>query len=74
MATKQERTMGHYRVTLVASPEGYAVSCPALRGCHSQGPTRRAALANIRVAIREWQAAARAEGRTVEVSEAVVRV
>jgi len=29
----------------------YVASCPALKGCHSQGRTKREALANIREAI-----------------------
>ncbi|MBI3661658.1 MAG: type II toxin-antitoxin system HicB family antitoxin [Acidobacteria bacterium] len=42
-----------YRVLLEPDLEagGYIVSCPALPGCHSQGETREAALANIRDAI-----------------------
>ncbi|MBI5091955.1 MAG: type II toxin-antitoxin system HicB family antitoxin [Candidatus Hydrogenedentes bacterium] len=43
-----------YRVVLIESDEGFSVSCPALRGCHSQGYTREEALQNIRDAIREW--------------------
>lgn len=43
-----------YRVVLIESDEGYAVSCPALKGCHSQGATREEALENIRDAITEW--------------------
>ena len=43
-----------YRVVLIESDEGYAVSCPALRGCHSQGTTLEEALENIREAIRDW--------------------
>ena len=34
--------------------EGYAVSCPMLPGCVSQGDTFEEALANIQIAIREW--------------------
>ncbi len=30
---------------------GYIVSCPAIKGCHSQGETMEGALANIREAI-----------------------
>ncbi len=30
---------------------GYVVSCPAIKGCHSQGETVEAALRNIREAI-----------------------
>ncbi len=29
----------------------YVVSCPAIKGCHSQGRTKREALLNIREAI-----------------------
>lgn len=42
------------RVTLFESDEGWAVSCPDLPGCHSQGETRDEALANIKDAIRLW--------------------
>ncbi|HEY3760760.1 MAG TPA: type II toxin-antitoxin system HicB family antitoxin [Verrucomicrobiae bacterium] len=43
-----------YQVVMVESEEGFAVSCPALPGCHSQGATREEALANIREAIQLW--------------------
>lgn len=43
-----------YPMKLIQSEEGWAVSCPAFPGCHSQGATREEALANIRDAIREW--------------------
>jgi len=43
-----------YKVILVESEEGFAVSCPQLRGCHSQGETIDEALENIKDAIREW--------------------
>ena len=39
-------------VILRKDEDGYYVaSCPAIKGCHSQGRTRREALANIREAI-----------------------
>ena len=44
-----------YRVLLIKSDEGFAVSCPALPGCWSQGGTREEALKNIREAIQLWQ-------------------
>jgi len=43
-----------YRVVLIESEEGFAVGCPALPGCWSQGETREEALANIREAIALW--------------------
>ena len=43
-----------YDVLLIRSAEGYAVHCPALPPCWSQGATRAEALANIRDAIAEY--------------------
>lgn len=43
-----------YPVVLIESDGGFAVSCPALPGCHSQGATREEALENIREAITLW--------------------
>ena len=43
-----------YRVVLIESEEGFAVMCPALPGCCSQGATREEALTNIREAIHLW--------------------
>jgi predicted RNase H-like HicB family nuclease len=50
-----------YRVVLIESEEGFSVSCPALKGCHSQGATKQESLDNIRDAIREWLDAEGAE-------------
>ena len=41
----------HYEVVLFKTDEGYAVTCPALPGCWSQGATRDDALINIADAI-----------------------
>jgi predicted RNase H-like HicB family nuclease len=65
--------MATYRVVLHHSEEGYSVSCPGLPGCWSQGATEEEALANIRVAIREYAEAAEElargeESRVVEVA------
>jgi len=43
-----------YKVLLFKSDQGYAIGCPALPGCWSQGKTREEALANIRDAIQGW--------------------
>jgi predicted RNase H-like HicB family nuclease len=43
-----------YRVVLLPSEEGFAVSCPGLPGCWSQGTSEQEALENIQDAIREY--------------------
>ena len=43
-----------YEVVLIKTDEGYAVNCPALPACWSQGNTRDEALENIRDAITEY--------------------
>lgn len=67
--------MAIYRVALRKSEEGFSLSCPGLPGCWSQGATEEEALANIRVAIREYVEAAEElarseDGRVVEVAVA----
>ncbi len=43
-----------FRVVLYESEEGFAVFCPGLQGCVSQGETREEALENIQSGIREY--------------------
>ena len=43
-----------YEVKLLKSEEGYAVWCPALPGCWSQGASEAEAMANIKDAIAEY--------------------
>lgn len=43
-----------YKVVLQPSEEGFAVSCPGLPGCWSQGETEEEALENIHDAIEEY--------------------
>jgi len=46
-----------YKVVLLPSEEGFAVSGPGLPGCWSQGATEQEAPQNIQDAIREYLAA-----------------
>jgi predicted RNase H-like HicB family nuclease len=61
-----------YRVVLQASEEGFAVSCPGLPGCWSQGKDEREALENIREAIREYLDAVAELTRGLDVREVEV--
>ena len=54
---------GAYQVLLVESGYGYAVFCPALRGCVSQGLDEAEALKNITEAITGWL---KAEARDID--------
>ena len=45
-----------YTVQLEKTEEGYAVWCPGLPGCWSQGETEEEALENIRDAIQTYLA------------------
>jgi predicted RNase H-like HicB family nuclease len=63
-----------FHITLLHSDEGWAVSCPALPGCHSQGTTRDEAVENIKAAIREWLAVDAVEAGLLSVEESVVTV
>ncbi len=43
-----------YQVNLKQTEEGYAVWCPSLPGCASQGTTKEEALNNIQDAIQSY--------------------
>ena len=43
-----------YQVRLKESEEGFAVWCPSLPGCWSQGETKEEALENIKDAIQAY--------------------
>ena len=62
-------------MVLKESEEGFAVGCPALLGCWSQGATEEEALENITIAIQEYLVTVRdtipeGERRSVEVTRA----
>jgi predicted RNase H-like HicB family nuclease len=64
--------MMKYKVVLHESEEGYAVSCPALPGCWSQGESEVDALENIQDAIQEYLAAIDDMTRDAQVREVEV--
>ncbi|MEK7448665.1 MAG: type II toxin-antitoxin system HicB family antitoxin [Planctomycetota bacterium] len=43
-----------YKVNLEKTEEGYAIWCPGLPGCWSQGQTEEEALDNIKDAIQSY--------------------
>lgn len=63
-AVEDPETTYSYDVVLVESEEGWAVFCPALRGCVSQGDSEAEALENIQEAMIGWL---KGEARDVEV-------
>ncbi len=63
-----------YHIKLMQSDEGWAVSCPGLPGCHSQGATREEAVQNIKIAIQEWLEVEAEESGLKCVEESVVTV
>ena len=63
-----------YKIVLEESEEGFAVSVPALPGCHSQGATEKEALENITDAIQEYLAAIDDRLRRANVREVEIEV
>ena len=55
-----------YLVKVKKTEEGYAVWCPGLPGCWSQGDTEQEALDNIREAIHDYLDTARELSRNDE--------
>ena len=59
-----------FAITIEKDEDGfYVVSCPVLRGCHSQGKTREEAIANITEAIRGYIASMRKHGEPIPTTE-----
>jgi predicted RNase H-like HicB family nuclease len=57
---------------LIKSDEGFAVGCPPLPGCWSQGATEKEALQNIREAIQDYLAAVSDSLRGADIREVEV--
>lgn len=66
------KSLVQFRIRLVQSEEGWAVSCPSLPGCHSQGSTREEAVENIKAAIAEWLKVEAQESGVSKVEEDLV--
>ncbi len=62
-----------YQVVLQKTDDGYAISCPALPGCWSQGQSEEEAIENIKDAIREYLAAVRESIKNADIREVEVR-
>ncbi|MBI4339650.1 MAG: type II toxin-antitoxin system HicB family antitoxin [Chloroflexi bacterium] len=55
-----------FLVTLEQDEDGFfVVSCPMLKGCHSQGRTEEEAIANIKEAIRGYLASMEKHGEAL---------
>lgn len=52
---------------------GYHAFCPALPGCHSEGDTLDAAVANLREAMGAYLESLRAHGEPLPVEDIVIR-
>ena len=66
---------GTFSVILWQDEDGcFVVECPAVPGCARQGPTRAAAIDNIRAAIRECLAVRREQGLPLTVETEQVEV
>ena len=63
-----------YPVVLIKSQEGFAIGCPALPGCWSQGATENEALTNIREAIQDYLAAVNDSLKGADVREVEVAI
>jgi predicted RNase H-like HicB family nuclease len=63
-----------YTIVLEKTEEGYAVFCPGLPGCWSQGDTEEEALENIQDAIQEYLVAVAESYRDADVRQIEVAV
>ncbi|MCF7708771.1 MAG: type II toxin-antitoxin system HicB family antitoxin [Verrucomicrobia bacterium] len=63
-----------YPIILKESEEGYAVGCPALPGCWSQGANEEEAIENIKIAIREYLEVVRESYREEDFKEIEVAI
>ena len=65
-----------YRYTITLEREadgGFHASCPALKGCHSQGDSLDEAVANIREAIEAYLESIEAHGEPIPREDLVIK-
>lgn len=64
----------HYTVILEREADGgFHASCPALRGCHSQGDTLDEAIDNIREAIEAYLESVAAHGEPIPREDLLIK-
>ncbi len=67
-------TTRHYTIILNRQPDGgYHASCPALRGCHSEGDTLDEAVDNMREAIEAFIESIEAHGEEVPHEDLLIK-
>lgn len=67
-------TTRRYTIILNRQPDGgYHASCPALRGCHSEGDTLDEAFENMREAIEVYIESVEAHGEQVPQEDLIVK-
>jgi predicted RNase H-like HicB family nuclease len=68
--------MESFRYTVILEREddgGFHASCPALKGCHTQGDTLDEAVANIREAIAAYLESLRAHGESIPSEDILIK-
>jgi predicted RNase H-like HicB family nuclease len=66
--------LSHYTVILEREADGgFHASCPALKGCHSQGENLDEAIANIREAIEVYLESLKAHGEPPPVEDLLIK-
>ena len=68
--------MESFRYTVILEREedgGYHASCPALKGCHTQGDTLDEAVANVREAIEVYLESLKARGEPIPAEDILIK-
>jgi predicted RNase H-like HicB family nuclease len=67
MSSSEALDMTRYEVIIYWSADykAFIAEVPELPGCMADGPTRRKALANVELVIKEWIETAKEQGRPI---------